>query len=295
MVQGSGSQLPSSTTRSPPPSTGTPAPQSTVRAQLEQVATALTRAVPAAPEHVIPAAAPVATPGDVKDSKENLKHLELALQALPDGPAFASSRSAIQANIQREKESIRDAKPMGVRMDGARDALARAQNRRAEAAKALELAQATVEAADKEIAEYTANVKELERAIAVAPDVPMEAALDPKDVLTSIEAQLQTLVGTLQSDVNVNPLHTEAAGQHVAALIQGFEKTIELAAAARTAAVPRRLRGKQLPPGGDADDDEDGVEVPRLRHSTKKPLLKQSTLFGHGFTAVRKSNVKPKN
>ena len=183
---------------------------------------------------------------------------------------------------------------MGARLDGPRAALARAQARRAEAAKAFELAQAAVTAADREIAEFTANVEELERAIHAAPDAAMESAFDSTDTLSSIGAQLQTLVTKLQADTNVNPLHTEAADKHVAALIQGFQLTIDLASAARAASVPRRLQGKQPPPG-DSDDDEAGIEVTRLRHSTKKPPLKQSTLFGHGFTAVRKSNIKSKN
>ena len=117
--------------------------------------------------------APVLTPSDVKDSKANLKQLELALQALPDSPAFADSRAAIQANVQKEKESIRDAKSMGARLDGARAALARARARRADATKAFELARAAVATADKEIAEFTTDVEELEKAIAAAPDAAM--------------------------------------------------------------------------------------------------------------------------
>ena len=96
---------------------------------------------------------------------------------------------------------------------------------------------------------------------------------------------------TLQSDACVNPLHMEAAGTHATALIQGFHRTIELAAAA---SVPRRLEGKQ-PPAADspAPLDIDTEEV-RRRHSTKKPISKQSTLFGHGFIPVRKGG-KAKN
>ena len=92
---------------------------------------------------------------------------------------------------------IRDSKPLGARLDEARAALARAQARRAEAAKALELAQAAIVASDTEIASFTANVEELEKSIAsagdMAADVAMDSASDPKDVLASIGTQLQTL------------------------------------------------------------------------------------------------------
>ncbi|CAK0788321.1 unnamed protein product [Prorocentrum cordatum] len=162
-----------------------------------------------------------------------------------------------------QRNTIRDSKPLGARLDEARAASARAQARRAEAAKALELAQAAIVASEMEIASFTANVEELEKSTKSAGDVAADVAMDspsgPKDVPASIGTQLQSRVATLQTDSHVNPLHTEAAGKR------------------------------------DDVSDEEFIEVPWLRHSTKKPPLKQSTLFGHGFTAVRKSVAKPKN
>ena len=269
-----------------------PKPGNPVRAQLAQVATALTRAVPEQPEPVIPVPAAASPPVDAKDAKTSIQSLETAMNALPEGPAFASSRAGLQADIDSLKASIRDAKPVGARLDDARAALARARARRTEAIQALELAQAALAASDEEITRFTANVEELEKCIAPAgeTDEPM-IDTDPQAVLASISSQLGTLMESLKADTNVNPLHTEAANSHVQHLLQGFQQTIDLAAAAR---VPRRLQGKQPPAQGGPSDA--GTAPVLVRHTTKKPIARQSTLFGHGFVPVKKHGyTKGKN
>ena len=90
---------------------------------------------------------------DVKAGKAKLAKLEAALRAMPeDDEDFANERNAITTKIAETKAGMAENRPIGARIDAARQRLTRAQQRAKEAAAALEMAQRVVEESDVEIA-----------------------------------------------------------------------------------------------------------------------------------------------
>ena len=70
-----------------------------------------------------------------------IKKRQAALIALPaDDPDFAEERAVLNGKVDALKKGIAESKPIGARIDRARDTLLRAHARKAEAAEALRLA-----------------------------------------------------------------------------------------------------------------------------------------------------------
>ena len=88
--------------------------------------------------------------------------LEGAIAALPSTPEYAELRSQLALRVQGKKQAITKAKPLGMRMDSAKEYMARCQHRRESAGQALVLAQAAVQAAEAELAASASDLAEVE-------------------------------------------------------------------------------------------------------------------------------------
>ena len=136
-------------------------------------------------------------------------------------------------------------KPIGARIDAARQRLTRAQQRAKEAAAALEMAQRVVEESDVEIACIECELHDLEAALAHVPAVPAEICAD--STVDAVSAQLQRLLNILKEDPGVDPNLVSLATAHCAQLIAGFQHAFKEVERQRglQADPPRRMRGKQ--------------------------------------------------
>ena len=97
-----------------------------------------------------------------------IKQLEAALATL-HGAEHAALRDSINQEIASHKQAIISDKPLGQRRDHCKAALERAKKRSQQAREALRLAEAAVQAADKEELRLAQELADLQQAISEAP------------------------------------------------------------------------------------------------------------------------------
>ena len=169
-----------------------------------------------------------------------IRSVEAALAHLPDDPAFTEQRSSLMAKANALKHEISGARPIGARVDGARAALERAQKRRTEAVRNLDLAQGVVQAADLEVEKKAAEVKELESALAKQGT----AVETEKGHVQALRDQLCAVLAHLKANPRVDPALVDLAESHSAQLLQGFQATLSAVESVQLAgegqAAPRR-------------------------------------------------------
>ncbi len=157
-----------------------------------------------------------------------VKSLEAALAHLPDEPIFEDQRKSLAAKAAALKQEISETKPVGRRIDGARTALERAQKRRAEATRALQLAQDVARAAAEEVDKIAAELDELESALAKAPAVSI---FGPPEVnpVEGLHKQLCAVLAHLKADPRIDPVLVRLAEENSSRLLQGFRATLSAA------------------------------------------------------------------
>ena len=259
--------------QAPPPAL--PSAGQGTRAKLDELTAQLTSmavvppsppAAPATPVAPLPAAAvappPAAEPGGTPDRKAisaKITSFEAALAAVP--PDEVEMAAMLRTKIQEQKNLLTQAKPLGARHDAAKAALARAQQRQAEAESAMAAAQQLHANTLVEVSTLQSELRDLERQLAQAPseDSPMPEA-EPGAASTPPMTQVHTLLTKalteLSSDEYVIPEHVEAAKVHIQTLYDGFQKTAAAAKQARVAAAAAakgtettvRCSTKQHPP-----------------------------------------------
>ena len=141
-----------------------------VRQQLEQLTAKLTAVTNENTEPFSRAAAPAAPVLPLLDKKEvvaQIKSLEAALAALPASEECIAS--SLQQRIAALKQQLGATKPLGARLDAARDALRRAHTRYQVAQAAEETARALAVATAADVAKVEADVSALESELARAP------------------------------------------------------------------------------------------------------------------------------
>ncbi len=263
----------------PQPSAKAPIPHGTnaVRSQLDQVAALVSQSAQAviSQSHVATTsdsammptsgAPPTTSPAASASSyalgsytkaqlAAQIKSIEAAMAHLPDEPAFSEQRASLLAKADALKQERSEAKPIGARIDGARARLERAQKRRAEAVRALELAQDVVKAADAEVDKIAAELEELESALAKAPAQPGTEPATEKGHVQALREQLCAVLTHLKANPRVDPALVNLAEAHSAQLLQGFQVTL-------SAAESVRLAG-------------DNQEAPKTRARVKTTLLR---------------------
>ncbi|CAK0877917.1 unnamed protein product, partial [Prorocentrum cordatum] len=209
------------------PAASAPPPKPSTRAQLDQITQSLqstladVQARVAAPQAGAPAAPPdAAAPASAPTRPElvkRLKRYEAALEIYKDDTADPEHARLTQ-QISDVKAEISALKPLGAKLDGARQALQRASARREEADKALAAATLLRDTAEAEEASAKEAVAALESQV---------SPLDNTDLMTSIQAQLHQLIGTLKSDPGVHATHIANAEKHVHDLFAGFQSVFQ--------------------------------------------------------------------
>ena len=172
----------------------------------------------------------------------------MAIQALPEDDAdFAAERESLYAKIDEHRKDMLETKPIGARIDSAREAVGRAQGRKADATQAFSLAQQVMAAAEAEVDKIAAELAELEAALAHTPGQEQS----PSDSIEGVTQQMSTIMASIKSNAFVDPVHVQQAEAHIAQFINGFQSTMIHANAARAASdahVRRRMQGKQEAP-----------------------------------------------
>ena len=201
---------------------------------------------------------------DKKAVQAKIKSLETALAAVPaDEPDMADM---LRARIQAQRQLIVQTKPLGARLDAARAALGRAQQRHDEATKALEAAQLLHASTAEDVGKLQVELRDLEQQVAHAPpDDPASAAgaatsaghpdaATEQPPMQQVHLLLSKVLADMAGDAFAVPEHIAAAKEHVQMLYTGFKKTADAAQQARAAAAAVERGG-----------------APTTRFSTKRP------------------------
>jgi hypothetical protein len=244
--------------KSPPPVSqlvDQPKPTLTYAQAVQYVAAA--QATPTSPVQAAPAVVQVApevkspkkqAAEDTKLAKSRIVKYTSQLESLE--AEDIDMRALLLGKIESIKATIVDAKPIGQRIDDTRNFLERAQARGKSAALALLAAEEAVVAATTEIDRATAELQELEAALAHAPEPCTDA---PSSGTTQELSQvLSALLAHMKADPLVDPSLIRLAQAHSSQLLNGFQHTIAAMQAAQAESPPpfRRKVGKQprIPP-----------------------------------------------
>ena len=152
---------------------------------------------------------------------------------IPDNDDNSAVRAPLLSKIEAKKAAIIACKPLGARIVGCRAALNRAQGRRTQAVKSLELAQAALQLADTEAAQLACQLQQLE--MEVAPQSEPQQQADSIETMASAMSKIIT-------EMKVSPLVSaqtmSETEQHMANLLKGV-RAIVASAAEAAAATPQ--------------------------------------------------------
>ena len=228
--------------------------QNTVRSALEDVAAALTKAATSeGPKKDARTLQPSCAAMDVPMAKVRIKALENSLASLPEEEEFQTLRDSLSEKLESLKSSISDSKPIGARIDAARAMLGRAQQRRAEAERAKQLADTCLQSANDEVDRVATELASLEAALAAAPTASTsnetESCSSGTNRLDHLQATLEGFLTELGQNDHVAESLTQEAALHCQRLVSGLRGTLKAANEAEKAAKnPKRMVGKQPNP-----------------------------------------------
>ena len=273
---GSWWQQPSSQQTRDPPAVQAQQSVNPVRQELAKVAAAIAAV---APFPAAPCPSPVAMDVDSSAASRastdaRIKALKAARDAIPaDDEYLTAHRASLDAKITELIAQKTEARPIGARIDSARGALQRAQKRYAEASTAVSLAQEVLRHSSEEVDSLSAQLAELESALAAPHVTP-----PPQDVMGDVTSKLTEMVSFLRTHAGVPSEHVDDAENAAQALLHGLSQTLERADIA--AAAKRRIVGKQQPPTV-LEPIEKFVHV---RHRGKQPMKPAKRVITDYFT-----------
>ena len=166
---------------------------------------------------------PVTTTPPATSSQETstqIKALEAALAQLPTGEIFEESRTSIKASLTALKSSVSKSKPLGLRLESCRAAVARATKRSAMAAEAVTTAVTEAKTTDEELAKFRRDLSDLEN--------EMTAAVGGNSV-QSMTTALERVVGEMRSSPLVPANLVQQAEQQMMLLVEGVKQISALA------------------------------------------------------------------
>ena len=134
------------------------------------------------------------------------------------------------AQQEQLKKAINETRSFGVRLDGCKGALARAQKRLVEATTNVQLAQQQQAAASADVIKLEAEVKEIEQAV-----LEQNAADQKKDCLESLQSQMKKVVEEMTASGVVDGAEVGEDVKQMELLFGGLN-TIKQRASARQAA-----------------------------------------------------------
>ena len=264
-----------------------------VRNQLNEVSTLLSKAAPPAAAPAIPpapAAAPApATLPSQTPNKEARKAVEDSLRMLPKLPETEGARASLQAQL----EAIKGPMTPGARLDAAKAALERANTRRELAQQALALAQQTFEDAEAEHAQIQANIDTMRLEMAAGLGPPAQPVPDTATpALQLLQHAAAKVMEELAGTAGVDPAHVQVAQQLTTQLLEGCHITMTTAAAAADAAMPQQERRHSTKSPPVVQSSASDLEPVRTRLNGKQlPKKTLQDMWPHAATKVLKSAV----
>ena len=183
--------------------------------------------------------------------------MQIALNAVADGPWSASTRAGTKAQIGEHKKAIIKLKPLGHQRDSCLAALERAHGRRTIALKAIEDAQSALAAADSEIASLSEELSTLETQIAKGQEPEFQSS----DCIEKMANSLKSVLAEMTSACTIPPQLLAETEAHMCNLLQGVrsiattvqeeQKKSQLASGTSTnVKMPKRFQcdGASVPP-----------------------------------------------
>jgi len=198
-------------------------------------------------------------------AKARVKSLEETIKILPAGPDFDAARTEMQSRLETAKRDVNKCKPLGARIDAARLALARSQQRVSQAAEAAKLAVEVHNAAISEEEELTKSLAELEKEWT-------ESAIEDSSsdgMVLGLKTSLGTVMKSLKARPGIQEEHIAAAQEQFELLLSGIVKTI---AAAEVAASKCPIQVEISTPKSKHSTEADWqAAIATKRHRTKEP------------------------
>jgi len=197
-------------------------------------------------------------------ARARVKSLEETIRILPAGPDFDAARAEVQARLEAAKRDANKCKPLGARIDAARLALVRSQQRVSQAVEAAKLAVEVHNAAMNEEAELTKSLAELEKEWT-------ESAIEDSSsdgMVLGLKTSLGSVMKSLKARPGIQEEHVAAAQKQLELLLSGIVKTI----AAAEVETAKRLTQAETPTAKDKPSAEaDWLAAIARRHRTKQP------------------------
>ena len=169
---------------------------------------------------------------DKSQLQEDIKALQVALDALPAVDDNLELRTSIATKIAGKKSAITAFKPLGARIDGCRGALERALARKANAEKALGEAQAAILQADQEAVQLAQQLQQLESEVATHGE-----QREQTDSIEGMTAALSKVISEMKSSPLVAPEILQETEAHMTKLLQGIRTIM----AAATGSLPSQV------------------------------------------------------
>ena len=257
-----------------------PSPGQTLQQQLSSIATQLGEVVSRQPltEDVMMSQAspsqtqslPLPQAAGGEEEKQALvakiKQLESSLASVPEGPECKNIRDLIMQQIDQAKAKISSTKPLGARLDGCREALARAKKRFAAAESLAQSALTAQNVAAAEVTKVQAELTELEGLMAEDARSAAEGSS-----LEKLQAQMRTIVSQMSCSVHVETGEAQQVMQMMSSLFQQLTCIASKSQMAASAAVQPGLPHPQ----------HQGQALPSLAPQQTLPCLEEQRRLQH--------------
>ena len=163
---------------------------------------------------------------DHEGHAEEIKKLEKAIAALPEGQLYDGTRAQLRDNITALKMKICQSKPLGAQVDSCKAAMARARKRMEAAHDVIQKASVAHNEAEQE---YQRLMNEMTALELQMPGAQQQQQQEPKDSITTMNDVLGNVLDEMKASTHVNPEHVKEAEAVMINLVAGMGKVSELA------------------------------------------------------------------
>lgn len=192
------------------------------------------------------AAPPPQAAPDRKDIQSKLNQTNAALTNLPQTPEFDTIRMQIEAEQESYKEMLRGMRPVGSRLDSAKQSLQKMRANAEVLRQAKEMAAAALEQAEEDIVSKMAEVTQLEREVATASSSSLRA----------LQGAMEDAVANMACDMNQDMALAAATD------LTSLFRNLSLMEAAATAASNQSVQARvdQRPSGSNTPASSTAVQ-----------------------------------
>ena len=178
--------------------------------------------------------------GDVnrKALEDKIRTLDGMLRSLPENSMFENVRQQIMKDIADTKGKINAAKPVGLRLEGCRQALTRAEERNAQADQCLKAAVGAKEAARKEVERLQLEIANIE--LEVRSSKGADSLTFLKDGMSKVLQEMSASTAVSSDTVQSASCQMEKLFQDLAALASSCQQQIDQQAHAQQQAAAQQ-------------------------------------------------------